>query len=60
MGNIFGKLKNMLGTTKIQQQHPPPKKSDPKVHAASTHWPQEILLLTFVLSHFWPRLMAVA
>jgi hypothetical protein len=64
LGNMLGTKwehhLNMLGITKIQQAHPLPKKSDPRVHAASTHWWQEILLLTFVLCHFWPRLMAVA
>jgi hypothetical protein len=71
MGNIFGKVgnmlgtkwehhQNMLGTTKIHQTHPRSKKSDCRVHAASTHCPQEILLPTFVLCHLWPRLMAVA
>jgi hypothetical protein len=45
--------------TKIQHPHPPPKekKPSPPMHVASTPWLQEFFLHTYILCHFWPRLI---
>ncbi len=52
--------RNTLRSQKIQHPHPCPIRKKirvPWVHAASPHWLQEKNVCTYVLCHFWPRLM---